>query len=75
MACAVSRTFFSYIGGMDGKAECLPSGRVPECRRAQDAKRDSKSPFRLALDDSLRPRFTPLRDYGYGYGYGYGTQG
>ena len=23
MACAVSRTFFSYIGGMDGKAECL----------------------------------------------------
>ncbi len=44
---------------------CDSSGRVSECRRAQDAKRDSESPFRLALDDSLRPRFTPLRYHGY----------
>jgi len=34
-----------------------------ECRRAQDAKRDSQAPFRLALGDSLyMPGFAPLRD-------------
>jgi hypothetical protein len=39
---------------------------LSECRRAQDVKRDSQSPFRLALGDSLyMPGFAPLRDSGY----------